>query len=118
MRDENEVTLCLDQITEKFPIYPLQSVEDDIRKAYMSSGGINDLPKLLSSIGGKDLRYHPKTKFQLPSGLAIFESQFVNTNGGNGVVGGPHEVFLTVHQNFNSTMSTFFSDQFNNLRVS
>jgi len=64
-------------------------------------------------IGIKYLRYHPRMVFQLPSGLAIYESKFNNTSGGRGVVGGPHHIFTNIHQHYNSnTVSTFFSDQY------
>ena len=47
----NEATLsavCLDEITMKFPTYPMRGrVEDDIKKAYKISGGnLKELPKL------------------------------------------------------------------------
>ncbi|XP_066924073.1 uncharacterized protein [Clytia hemisphaerica] len=38
-------------------------------------------------------RYFPEPVFQLPSGLTIYRSQFVNTDGSFGIIGGPHEVF-------------------------
>ena len=121
LHNGNEVSLtgaCLPKITETFPTYPLRDVEGDIDAAYKASGGTSTLPKLPSSIGGdvhimigiKYLRYHPSLKFQTPSGLTIYESKFNNAAGGRGVVGGPHKVFTSVHQN------SFFTDQLNELR--
>ena len=81
------------------------------------------LPKLPSSVGAdvhlmigvKYLRYHPRIIFQLPSGLAIHESVFVNADGGSGVMVGPQQVFTKIHQHYFSTSqeSTFFSNQYN-----
>ena len=128
LHDGNEASfsgVCLQQITEIFPTYPLKAVETDINDQYnLTSQRSVSLPKLPPSIEGdvhmmigiKYLRYHPKMKYQLPSGLAIYESLFNNSTGGRGVVGGPHQVFTTIHQNFNSTMSTFFTNQFTKFR--
>ena len=108
---------CLDQITSTFPTYPLKDVEDEIRCHYKSTGGKLQLPKLPSSVGGeihlmigiKYLRYHPKLIYQLQSGLSIFESSFLSSNGGRGVVGGPHQAFTKVHkQFFNSSDKSIF----------
>ena len=110
--------VCLEKITERFPTYPLAEVEEDINQQFRTTNRTGKLPKLPPSIGGdvhlmigiKYLRYHPSIMFQLDSGLAIYESKFNNSTGGRGVVGGPHPIFTTIHQNFTSTMSTFFSD--------
>ena len=53
----NEATLsgvCLDQITVKFPNYPIRGrVEDNIIKGYKVNGGDpRELPKLPKSVGG------------------------------------------------------------------
>ena len=117
--------VCLEKITETFPTYPLAEVEKDLNHQYHLARQPGKLPRLAPSIGGdvhiiigiKYLRYHPSMKFQLESGLAIYESKFVNSTGGRGVVGGPHPVFTTIHQNFSSTMSTFFTDQYITLRT-
>lgn len=129
LHNGNEVTLsgvCLQQITSNFPVYPLDTVEKDIQRCYSSSGGLNKLPKLPASIGGevhmmigiKYLRYHPKMIFQLPLGLAIYESKFDNSSGGRGVVGGPHHVFTDIHQHHNNAVSTFFSNEYKILKES
>ena len=106
--DGREVSLsgvCLEQITSKMPEYPLEEVAQEIHRKYSASGGHLPLPKLPTSIGGdvhlmigvKYLRYHPKMIYQLPSGLAIFQSQFKDVEGRRGIVGGPHKVFENVH---------------------
>ena len=99
---------CLDQITTSFPMYPIQGkVENDIKSAYQRRGGnINDLPKLPALVGGevdfmvgiKYLRYHPEIIFQLPSGLTIYKSVFKSADGGDGIIGGPHEIFTQIDQ--------------------
>ena len=87
--------VCLDNITSKFPLYPLQGkVLNDITNAYKDAGGDpTTLPKIRKSVGGeidfmigiKYLMYYPKMIFQLPSGLTIYESVFENANGVRGV---------------------------------
>eukprot|EP00794_Sanderia_malayensis_P002417 gene2417-biopygen1303 len=65
-------------------------------------------------IGIKYLRYHPKLIYQLPSGLAIYQSVFRNSDGGSGVIGGPHPIFTTNQSNFFNDpemLSGFFSNQ-------
>ena len=115
--------VCLHSITSTFPTYPLQQVEMDIHQCYMQQGGDpNSLPSLAPIAGGdvdimlgiKYLRYHPKAIFQLPSGLTIYESMFVNADGGRGVVGGPHEVFNTISKFIKSEkeLNTFITHQY------
>ena len=102
--------VCLDDITCEFPKYPIKgAVERDIHDAYKKSGGsVENLPKLPQFVGGtidfmigiKYLRYHPRRIFQLPSGLTIYESMFRNSDGGRGVIGGPHEIFTAIEKQF------------------
>ena len=116
--------ICLDQITFKFPTYPLEDVEKEIHVNYRKIGGDpNMLPRSSITVGGetdimigiKYLRYHPKPIFQLPSGLCIYESVFNNAQGGRGVIGGPHEIFSRIHQKFDSSKmrKSFFTHQQN-----
>ena len=64
----------------------------------------------------RHLSLNPIMKFQLESGLAIYESKFVNSTGARGLVGGPNPTFTAIHQNFLSTSITiFFTDQFLNI---
>jgi len=91
------------------------------QQLFQSSGGDpSTLPKLLSSVGDnvdfmigiKYLRHHPKIIFQLTSGLTIYESIFQNPDGNRGIIGGPHEIFTMIEQQFRgSGKSTFFSNQ-------
>ena len=127
----SEATLpgvCLENITNDFPVYPLQGkVKKDIEKFYQQSeGNPNDLPVVPKSVGGsvdimigiKYLRYHPKLIFQLPSGLTIYESMFRNADGSNGVIGGPHRIFTEIDKSFHLCdvkslqLKSFFSDQY------
>ena len=107
--------VCLDTITNTFPIYPIKGqLQDDIFKAYEENGGnIDSLPKLPDSIGGdvdimigsKYLRYHPEAIFSLPSGLTVFKSLLVGANGDQGIIGGPHPVITQVDHNHNKNKS-------------
>ena len=93
----------------------------DIQQAYTTSGSTSMLPKPAATVGGdvhlmigmKFIRYHPKLIYQLPSGLAIYESVFNNADGGRGVIGGPHEIFTAIHQTYFTEDKTFnfFTDQ-------
>ena len=87
--------ICLDKITSKFPLYPLEEVEQDIHKTYIAQNGDpKTLPKLPSFIGGdvdlmigvQYLRYYPEKCFSLPNGLTIYRSQFISSDGHRGIV--------------------------------
>ena len=102
-KNVNLCGICLDTITSVFPTYPSKEIEKDIQNVYAKSGGnINNLPKLPSHIGGDTdlmigvqyLKYYPEKISELPNGLSIYKSQFVNSDGSRGVVAGPHRVFL------------------------
>ena len=96
--------ICIDQITTTFPEYPLNEVYKSIQENYFGDPSILPVPS--SSVGGdvhlmigiKYIRYHPKLIFQLPSGLGIYESVFLNTDGGQGVIGGPHPIFTAIQK--------------------
>jgi len=113
--------VALDKITATFPVPLHGQIENDIHNAFRLSGGDpSTLPKLLSSVGDnvdfmigiKYLRHHPKIIFQLTSGLTIYESIFQNPDGNRGIIGGPHEIFTMIEQQFRgSGKSTFFSNQ-------
>ena len=117
--------VCLDQITNQFPSYPIKGeIEDDIKVAYTQNGGIlQDLPRLPDCIGGdvdfmigsKYTRYHPQAIFSLPSGLTIYKSPFLSTDGIQGVIGGPHSVITAIdkaHNNEKMCQHAYLSEQF------
>ena len=117
--------VCLDQITNQFPSYPIKGeIEHDIKVAYTQNGGIlQDLPRLPDCIGGdvdfmigsKYTRYHPQAIFSLPSGLTIYKSPFLSTDGIQGVIGGPHSVITAIdkaHNNEKMCQHAYLSEQF------
>lgn len=114
--------ICIDNITNKFPIYPLKEVERDIKIHYEKSNGKVQLPTVPHSVGGetdfmigaKYLRYHPEVIFQLPSGLTIYKSCFRNPDGSRGVIGGPHKVFSRIEESLHHhhNLKTFLSNQY------
>ena len=114
--------LCLDQITQKFPVYPLKGViEDEINNAYKVKDDMRELPRLPHTVGGlttafmmgvKYKKYFPKEIFMMPSGLSIFESQFKNTDGSRGIVCGPHWLIAEVEANANLSAQVFFTQQY------
>ena len=99
---------CIDHVTDKFPMYPLNGrVQRDINNAYMLQGGeVKALPRLPEEVGGetdimvgiKYLKYFPEAVCKLPSGLTIYKSPFISTDGTRGVVGGPHHVFTKIEK--------------------
>ena len=118
--------VCLDQITNEFPSYPIQGqIEDDIKSGYIQNGGnVNDLPSLPACIGGevdfmigaKYTRYHPQPIFSLPSGLTIYKSPFLSADGVQGVIGGPHAIITSIDRVHNNNKKTcqhsYLSEQF------
>ena len=121
-KDANLSGICLDRITADFPIYPFKKVEKDIRGAYAAvKRDRKNLPNLPHSVGGQTdlmigiqyLKYFPRQIFRLPNGLTIYESQFVNSDGSRGLVGGPHRVFTEIHRNLKEnhlSMSAYLTD--------
>ena len=116
--------VTIDHITNTFPIYPLQGrVENDIHTSYeQHNGNANDLPKLPVQVGGdvdfmigiKYMKYFPEQIFQLPSGLTIYRSCFLNSDGSSdGIIGGPHEIFNQIdnYKFFNQPLSFFVKSQ-------
>ena len=115
--------VCLDQVTCKFPKYPLEKVEKDIRDSYRLAGNDpNNLPRLPEYVGGethlmlgiKYFKYFPEFIFQLPTGLTIYRSQFCSPDGSRGVIGGPHEVFTDIERQMGKSfmsLGTYFSQQ-------
>uniref|UniRef100_A0A7M6DQR2 Peptidase aspartic putative domain-containing protein n=1 Tax=Clytia hemisphaerica TaxID=252671 RepID=A0A7M6DQR2_9CNID len=121
--DATFVGISLDKITSTFPTYHLNGqVEHDVHEAYKKVGGDpSQLPKLPPTIGGnvdlmigiRYLRYFPKFVFQMPSGLTIYQSIFRSSCGSRGVIGGPHQLFTMINNEFHRTgKSDFISKQF------
>ena len=100
--------ICLNKITAKFPMYPLQTqVQKDIVYNYKLAGkNPKELPSLPEYVGGdtdlmigiKYLKYFPEFVFSLPTGLTIYQSHFASPDGSRGVVGGPHQVFTEIEK--------------------
>ena len=109
--------VSLEQITHEMPTVPLNTeVKDDIEKAFIANGGdVKNRPGLPKEVGGevdimigaKYLRYSPEAVFRLPSGLTIYESKFINADGGGrGVICGPHPIFTKILHNANTCFLT------------
>ena len=125
-RDAVLAGVCLDKITNTFPVYPIKGkIHEDLLNAFKMSGrNETELPKLPDSIGGdvdfliglKYLRYHPEPIFSLPSGLTIFKSPFLGVDGNEGIIGGPHAVITEVdraHNKDKMCQYAYFTDQYN-----
>ena len=112
---------CIEESTTTFPQYQLTDVFQEIPQMYPGDPSILPTPSAIVGgdvhlmVGIKYNRYHPRLIYQLPSGLAIYQSVFRNSDGGSGVIGGPHQIFTTIHNNFfnDPKMSSgFFSNQY------
>ena len=98
--------LCVDDITEPFPFYPLQEVEKDLRAQLTESDKeiIKTLPILPPKVGGKVgimigkayLKYFPKEIARLETGLTLYLSMFKGQNGSTGIISGPHPEFSKI----------------------
>ena len=96
--------ICLDQVTAEFPKYRLKNIEKDLKNSVKREFGAklaNSLPDLPEEVGGevdiligiKYKRYHPKDIVELLTGLTVYKSVFVSSDGTSGVLGGPHPSF-------------------------
>ena len=113
--------ICLDKIMGTFPSYPLEKIDHEIHNQYASSGGggggggvnpstLSKLPKYVGGdtgimIGIRYLKYYPEKVYTLPNGLSIYKSQFLNSDGSRGLVGGPHRIFTKIHKCFGGHLS-------------
>ena len=100
--------ICVDDVTEKFPEYPLDQVEEDFRKEFgeMPENQVScpRLPRLPKKIGGRVdimvgsqfLKYFPREVGRLESGLTLYRSMFRSSDGSNGIISGPHPSFTLV----------------------
>ena len=104
--------VCMDRVTMEFPKYDLREVECDIRSQCESDGGdLNALPQLPNEVGGdtdiligaKYFYTHPREVYRSKSGLAIFDSPFLSSDGTTGVLIGPHKRFSEIEQEFHSS---------------
>ena len=105
---------CFYKITGKFPSYSLEEIKHEIHNQYASSvGNPSTLPKLPKYVGGDTdimigiqyLKYYPEKVYTLPNGLSIYKSQFLNSDGSRGLVGGPHRIFTKIHKGFGDHLS-------------
>ena len=110
---------CLEKITGKFVDFPLDKVGKDFEKSYINDGHSPEtLPQLPESVGGDTdimigiqyLKYWPRFVHQLENGCTLYRSQFTSADGTLGVVGGPHESFNDLFENYNAH-HVYFSDE-------
>ena len=102
-------SVSLPVITGAMPPYPVKKVRKDIVDDYIKQGGNEcDIPGVPTVVGGEtDFLigilynwYQPRLVHILPTGLAIYKSMFVGTDGTRGCIGGAHELFLQCEQQF------------------
>ena len=96
--------LCLDQVTSEFPRYPLRKVTGQLRNLCKNEGNESlskTFPKMPKEVGGvtdillgiKYVKYFPELVHMFPSGLSVYRSIFLSSDGSDGVFGGPHPEF-------------------------
>ena len=107
--------ICVDKITSTFPTYPLHEIGKDIHQAFRNSGADpTSLPRLPEFVGGDThimigilyQKWYPEEVFRLPSGLSIYRSKFLNSDGTRGIVGGPHPIVTAVHRSLGSNYAS------------
>ena len=113
LKDGNEATfsgICVDQVTERFPTYPLDQVYNDFCNEFGTQfdGQLScpRLPKLPASVGGsvdimlgsQYLKYFPFEMGRLNSGLTLYRSLFMGSDGSTGIIAGPHPSFTAVNR--------------------
>ena len=66
-------------------------------------------------IGIQYLKYYPEKVYTLPNGLSIYKSQFLNSDGSRGLVGGSHRIFTKIHKCFGGhlSMNAYLTDVVN-----
>ena len=108
--DATLIGLCVDEVTEKFPEYPLDQVEEDFRSEFGNKPenqlSCPRLPKLPSKIGGKVdimigsqyLKHFPIEIGRLESGLTLYRSLFQSKDGTDGIIAGPHPAFTSTNR--------------------
>ena len=112
----------MDEVTQPFPMYPLETVENDIRKEVkqFDKDLLPKLPKLPKEVGGQvDLmlgrnymKDFPLEVKRMKSGLTIYDSMFLSHDGTTGVVLGPHPEFTKIERSchFSSDRSCFLTE--------
>ncbi len=97
--------LQMDQVSTRFPEWPLKQVWEELNAVYSKSHPAAKLPTTEPAIGGQPVDvmigiqynlYYPKTVLTLPSGLCIMKSMLTGYGGHNGILAGPHEVWKNV----------------------
>ena len=123
----NITGLKMEALTNPFPIWDLAKAWEDISAEIEGTGTpLSGLPTLPPSIGGcavdifigiRYIKLFPTLLFTLPSGLAVYKSQFSAPNGHLCVLGGPHPAwrkcreeanYLGPHGFFTSEMKAYF----------
>ena len=110
---------CLEKITGRFIDFPLDKVGEDFQTSCQNAGqNPESLPRLPKSVGGDTdimigiqyLKYWPRYVHQLENGCTLYRSQFESSDGTRGVVGGPHESFNELYDNYNAH-HVYFNDE-------
>ena len=92
--------LCMPEVTSEFPVWELEAAETELNYYYNAWYPHGDpLPKAPNKVGGtpvdimlgsRYLKWFPRLRYMLDSGLAMYQSVFLSPNGKEGIIGGPH----------------------------
>lgn len=102
--------LRMQDVSCKFPCWPLAEVWQELSTAYTKSNPEGKPPAVEPEIGGcaVDLmlgirysKYYPEKLFSLPSGLGLYKAKLKGYGGMQGVLGGPHDVWNNVMSSAN-----------------
>lgn len=123
----NITGLRMEALTNSFPIWDLAKAWEDISAEIKGTGSsLSGLPTLPPRIGGcpvdimigiRYIKLFPTLLFMLPSGLAVYKSQFSAPEGHLCILGGPHPAwrkcreeanYLGPHGFFTSEMKAYF----------
>lgn len=96
----------IESITEPFPHYNLDQINKALVKSEIYATDDLKLPEYIGGqrvnllIGLKETELEPKNMFQLPCGIGVYKSQWVDKFGSNICYGGPHELFSKINKKF------------------
>ena len=113
--------LKMEHVSHDFPLWSLSEAWNDLETEYKKVNKSGGIPKTSKETGGREvdimigmryIKYFPKLIFQLPSGLAIYKSKFISTDGSRGVLAGPHESWMrAIKQGGHSGFSFFLTQE-------
>ena len=109
-------------VTARFAEYDLDQVNEETRKHAAFLSNVEALPSKVGGsvvhllIGMKDVSLDPQHLGTLPSGIGVYRSPFVGTDGSTICYGGPHPTFSKANQGKASNYAAMFVREANRCR--